>query len=203
MSSPYKVPAFGKTPAMRIKNENQYPGPLGSCRAQILIVCNTTAQITTYNSTHVGNEQNIVIPDAYKILPYTTLTLLFMSGPPADTDYRIGITPPAFGTNADVATATAAAVKAWVAARIKKYPDLNGLDANISPTGANVVLLQLPWGILGNPAAVYTGAVTGSITAGSKGVDNPLRAGIVGPRRNLYLFKGPYVDQYYGPIPVG
>jgi len=204
----FRVPGkYPRAATLHIETRAPRLNPLQSRKGRFLIVCGDGASINNYNIANPGNEASVVIADAFQILPYSTLQIVAMAAPPAATPYLAPVTiDPGMNATA-VATAVNAGIVAWINAYKVQNTDVDSmtsvqkLDPNLHVL-TNDVRVQLPWGIDGAPDITTVGPF--AFTSEATGFDNPLNAGIVGPRFHIFPIRPRYDGgYYYGDVNIG
>lgn len=182
-------------------------GPLQSRKSVSSITVVAGPVIEAYNVAHPGNESSYTIEDSFQILPYSTLQIVLMTNPPARTPYLVPVNTIDFATLTalDVADLVVRNINEWVAAYRGSNPQVASLTARVVVDGFGThVYISMPWGMNGMTNGLSHAGPGTNFVEVVPGFDNPLIAGIVGPRRHILPIRPRYDGgYYYGDVNIG
>lgn len=195
--------SFPRAAIFRLGVQTDHPSQLQSVQQGIAWTVSNYADTATYLGTP-ANEYFVTALDFHQVLPYTSIRFQVDIDAPTTTDepWLANL----WLENTDTTPALAAIrlagqINDFARVTSAVYPDMRSLNARAVGGDVNI---YLPWGMIGNSGL---GAQDGPNGAESAlilfaGVDNPLVAGIIGPKRHVFRVNFPFSDPYYGEPPI-
>lgn len=196
---------YPRAAVLRLETQAAHLNPLQSRQSVTSLGCSTGNDILAYNVANPGNEVSYTLLDSQQILPYSSLQVVLMAVPPARTPYLVPVVITAGMTVGAVATAIVTAIRAWVAAYRALNKDIYAMNARVVVDGFGThAYVCMPWGMNGYTPGLSVGPSGTNLIEVSAGFDNPLIAGIVGPRRHIFPIRPRYDGgYYYGDVKIG
>jgi len=195
--------SFPRAAIFRLGVQSAFPSQLQSVQQGIAWLVKNYADTATYLGTP-ANEYFVTALDFHQVLPYTSLRFQIDIDAPTTTDepWLANL----WVENTDTTPALAAIrlagqINDFARVQGASFPDMRSLRA-VAVT--NAVYIYLPWGMIGSNGIGTQDGPDGAEAAALLfgGVDNPLVAGIIGPKRHIFRVNFPFSDPYYGAPPV-